>query len=99
MAITLQQSQAITRVADVLYPFLPGKRTPSRTSRFLFPALLDGWGWVPCGLAVARSLPSSGSWKVRWKIGKFHVPDNSPLNLCSSPLKVEVQCQPQKRRN
>jgi len=33
------------------------------------------------------------------RAGKFHVPDNSPLNLCSSPLKVEVQCQPQKRRN
>ena len=31
--------------------------------------------------------------------GKFHVPDNSPLNFCFSPLKVEVQCQPQKRRN
>ena len=27
-------------------------------------------------------------------VGKFHVPDNSSLNLCSSPLKVEVQCQP-----
>jgi hypothetical protein len=31
--------------------------------------------------------------------GKFHGPDNSSLNLCSSPLKVAVQCQPQKRRN
>jgi hypothetical protein len=37
--------------------------------------------------------------KIPANLGKFHVPDNSPLNLCSSPLKVEVQCQPQKRRN
>ena len=40
---------------------------------------------------------STGFFGTFW--GKFHVPDNSPLNLCSSPLKVEVQCQPQKRRN
>src|SRR5712692_1929216 len=33
---------------------------------------------------------------VRVKIGKFHSPDNSLLSFCSSPFKVEVQCQPQR---
>ncbi len=28
--------------------------------------------------------------------GKFHSPDNSLLSFCSSPFKVEVQCQPQR---
>jgi len=36
---------------------------------------------------------------LRQQLGEFHIPDNSPLNLCSSPLKVEVPCQPQQRRN
>ena len=29
-------------------------------------------------------------------IGKFHSPDNSLLIFCSSPFRVEVQCQPQR---
>src|SRR5262245_53280208 len=29
-------------------------------------------------------------------VGKFHSPDNSLLSFCSSPFRVEVQCQPQR---
>ena len=29
-------------------------------------------------------------------MGKFHRPDNSLLSFCSSPFRVEVQCQPQR---
>ena len=37
------------------------------------------------------------SWKKkRVVLGKFHSPDNSLLNFCSSPFRVEVQCQPQR---
>src|SRR5215831_598261 len=40
---------------------------------------------------MARSEGYLGS-----KIGKFHSADNSLLSFCSSPFRVEVQCQPQR---
>src|SRR5215813_13090393 len=35
--------------------------------------------------------------RKKWKLlGKFHSADNSLLSFCSSPFRVEVQCQPQR---
>jgi hypothetical protein len=44
MAITLQQSQAITRVADVIYPFLPGKPHPFADQALSFPGVAGRLG-------------------------------------------------------
>ena len=44
MAITLQQSQAITRVADVIYPFLPGKPHPFADPSLSFPGVAGRLG-------------------------------------------------------
>ena len=44
MAITLQQSQAITRVADVIYPFLPGKPHPFADQSLSFPGVAGRLG-------------------------------------------------------
>ena len=44
MAITLQQSQAITRIADVIYPFLPGKPHPFADQSLSFPGVAGRLG-------------------------------------------------------
>lgn len=44
MAITLQQSQAITRIADIIYPFLPGKPHPFSDQSLSFPGVAGRLG-------------------------------------------------------
>ena len=65
MALTLKEGQAITELADKLYPFLPGKPHPYADQSLSFPGVAARLGLAQCwpagskGPAIARLLAAT----------------------------------------
>ena len=65
MALTLKESQAVTELADKLYPFLPGKPHPYADQSLSFPGVAVSLGLAQCwqggskGPAITRLLTAT----------------------------------------